>query len=565
MSSPIDINELRNDKGDTKGINVQSDSIIDPNVTNKRDLGNGKYEMDPTENGFKEEKIDNGKSDDQKALEMFDKQMEAREQEVQVYNELLEINGGSVTEEQLREALGQQHITEQLKDGEGEVNEESPNNQSQQISKSNTNVDDKSEDDELKKLEDELSNDELNDNETFSPTSLENNKISSNIENINPISENISKSKVVEYIPTKTSNIDEDGISEEDKDLAELDGSISDESDGNSFEEKLKIELNKKVKPISKKLNIESKTVIQKPVNPNHLAEKISARNKRVFTWPLFNSGKPITIQNFNATELNILNNNARNANMTLEVFKTIYNHIVSEKGSSFEAWCKSTSYFDIDHIWMAMYGACFANANYLPYSCDKCHNVTVTTNTNIMDMVKFKDNEAKERFNKIMNMRDNDPSMNSSFAEEIVPVSDDLAIGFVEPNIYTSIVENSMYDREFREKYSDILNIISYISNIYFIDEDGFRPIATKVFHNNDAKTAKAKVIQYAKIIRSLTSDEFSIIMSYVVELSKNSERVSYQMPEITCDHCKELIPAEDQDAANLVFTRHQLVMFGV
>ena len=594
MGSPINIEELKNSQTEK---DTHVDTIVDPNLGRNidgkelRDFGNGMKEFDPAANGIMPEQVDVGKGDDVAALEKFDEQLDEKIREVQEFNDLIDASGGEVSEQEVREHFGQEYVTDVLDDGVGGKFEDDPGNKGE-LEDETPNVktselfEDKEEDEdsEIAELERELedmddsvdvidSNEsiEIEDNNTEDTTTTTASSETITVTgtgatrtvSIDPVVENISKPTVVPFVDRKVSETDENEISQEDKDLAALDGDTDDDDD-DDFETKLKNELQKKLKPVSKKLDLSSATVIQKPVNVSQYAEKMK-QAKRVFTWPLIRSGRPITIQSFNANELNILSNNARNTNMTLEVFRTIYKHIVSGKGESFETWAKSTSYFDVNHIWMAIYGCCFANANYLPFSCPKCNNVTVTTDTPIMDMVKFKNDEVKSKFNEIMNMNANDPAMGNIFAEYRVQISDTLVVGFVEPSIYTSIVENSLYDREFRNKYDDILSIINYISNIYVIDGDNLRPLNTKVYANNEAKTAKARVIQYAKIIRELPSDEYGVIMAHIIEMGSDVEAVSYQMPEITCDHCKEIIPAEDQDASSLVFTRHQLVMFGI
>lgn len=589
----IDINQLK--AGGTSGLDASTDNIVDPNLGKNidgkelQDFGNGLKEFDPAANGFKPEEIDRGEADDQKALRLFDEQLEQRQKEVEEFNDLIEASGGQVSEAEVREAMGQNFVTDMLQDGEGgkfedETNIKAPAPEEEVKNASDIfNEEEKVEDSEIDELEREL--EDMDNQELYSENTTPIKSEPVDQENTTPGAETIPVSKVVnketvEVQPVvaatskattpdptmnvKASEVDEDGKSQEDKDLEALENG-DDSDDSEDFETKLKRELQKKLKPVSKKLDLSSTTIIQRPVNVTHLLERRKQSTRRVFTWPLIDSGRPVTMQSFNANELNTLSNNARNSNMTLEVFRTIYKHIVSAKGESFEQWCKTTSYFDLDHIWMAVYGACFADSNYLPFSCDKCNDVTVTTNTPIMDMVKFKNDEVKEKFNKIMEMKDSDPSMGSVTAEHLVQVSDDIVIGFIKPTLYSSIVENSMYDGKIRDDYSDIVNIISYIGNIYAVDEGGIRPINTKVYPNNEAKTAKARVIQYAKIIRNLTSDEYGIIMAHILELGRVVDDITYQLPETTCDHCKATIPADPQEASSLVFTRHQLVMFGI
>lgn len=567
-NSPINIDALKNGVDPSQG----PDQIVDPNLNknidgkNVRDFGNGLKEFDPAANGFKPEEIDRGEGDDEKALRELDSVLEEKAKEVQIFNDLQDMNNGVVSEEEVREALDQGYITEDLKDGKGGRFEENPN-ASVLLSFNDDSVkkpiinSKSSEDDDL---ENELNEDDTNDYET-EPIKVEESK-PAKTEPVKPIDKSVSNpsSTIVSFEDRKESVIDEDGRSQEDKDLDALDGDTNSSSDSSSdFETKLRAEIKKKINPIKRKFDLNSAEVIRKPASVNNYLARKQKLTKRTFMWPLFRSGRPIQIQSFNASELNILSEQAR-SNTSLDVFKTIYKHIVGPKGQDFEQWAKCTSYFDVNHLWFAIYGACFYGSNYLPFSCDKCHEITVTSDTPLMDMVKFKDDDAKKLFDEIMSMPIDD-NFGSIFAESRIQISDDIVIGLKEPSIYTSMVENSYYDKDFRTKYADIINISSYIADIYLITDEGLEKFDTKQYPNNAVKTAKAKIIQYAKLIRNLSSDEYGILMTAIIEMSKDTESVTYQMPEITCEKCGAIIPADDQDASALVFTRHQLVMFGV
>ena len=560
-NSPIDIDALKSGANNTPG----PDQIVDPNLEKNidgkevRDFGNGLKEFDPAANGFKPEEIDRGMGDDEKALAQLDEVLAEKEKEVQIFNELQEMNNGVVSEEELREALDQGYITKDLKDGNGGKFEENPGKKAPaettpaSVEKPKTS--------EIDDLEAELADDDADE----PAPKVKEQPHHTEIKPQKPIQANVSNpSPIINFDERKESVVDDDGLSQEDKDLAALDSPTPQVDDTEDFETKLKRELRKKLNPITKKFDLSSAEVIRKPASVNNYVNRKQKITKRSFIWPLFNSNRPIQIQSFNATELNVLSGQARNANATLDVFKTIYAHIVSPKGADFEQWAKSTSYYDINHIWFAIYGACFYDSIYLPFTCDKCNDITVTKEVSLMEMVKFENDEAKKRFEKIMDMPV-DESFGSVFAESRVQISDDIVVGFKEPSLYTSIVEDSYYDRDFREKYSDIIGLISYISDIYYITDEGqLEVFETKKFPNNAVKTAKAKVIQYAKLLRSLTSDEYGLVMSTIIEMSRHTDMVSYQMPEITCEKCGAIIPAETQDASALVFTRHQLVMYG-
>ena len=160
------------------------------------------------------------------------------------------------------------------------------------------------------------------------------------------------------------------------------------------------------------------------------------------------------------------------------------------------------------------------------------------------------------------------DPKMGNVFAEYRVQISDTIVAGFREPSIYDAVIAPNMFDTEFKNKYNDIIGICAYISNIYVLEETpqgiALRPIAVKTFINNELKTAKARIIQYAKIIRSLNSDQYNIIMGHINAITVEPA-VTYGLPSISCDHCGKEIPEERNAAADLVFMRHRLAILGV
>ena len=98
MGNTIDISQLKSganpptpDKNEGKNIDGQD----------LRDFGGGLKEFDPTANGFEPEKVEFSKSDKDKALEACDAMFDRMDAEVAAYNDLLEMNGGVVTEEEL--------------------------------------------------------------------------------------------------------------------------------------------------------------------------------------------------------------------------------------------------------------------------------------------------------------------------------------------------------------------------------------------------------------------------------------------------------------------------------
>lgn len=556
-NNTIDISQLKSGNVDAPAKNIDGHE--------QRDFGNGMKEFDPAANGFKKEEKQLKPNDKDRALMEFDKQMESRREEVEQFNELIDQYGGQISEEELREELNQQHITEILHDGSGDKFEDKNTKVVEMAApaKENVSVQQSSELDELERELDDDMADERIAVLAHKPETVEAAKPTIAAQTI----QEELKPEPPKYIPvpdkTKERNIPE--LSDEDKDLAALEGDV--EAPTEDFDAKLKAELSKKMKPVTKKFDLSAVAVSNKPITVSNATNKVVRMDKKIFTWALPRSKRPVSVKAFTATELNVLQSYVENRSRSRDVFKTIWDHIIGNKGDSFDTWAKCTSYFDVDHLWFAIYGACFNGANYLPYTCPKCNEVTVANDIPLETMCKSDKPGAKEEIEKLRHIAD-DPDFGNVFAGYRVQVSDQFVFEFKEPSIYDTVIVPTMFDAEFSRKYSDIIGVCAYISNIYCIDMEGdspvLRPIAVKEFINNETKTQKAKVIQYAKIIRTLESDQYSVIMGHVNAMNE-SDSVYYCLPAVSCDHCKQEIEEERSAAADLVFMRHRLAILGV
>lgn len=556
-NNTIDISQLKSGNVDAPAKNIDGHE--------QRDFGNGMKEFDPAANGFKKEEKQLKPNDKDRALMEFDKQMKSRREEVEQFNELIDQYGGQISEEELREELNQQHITEILHDGSGDKFEDKNTKVVEMAAPAKENVP-VQQSSELDELERELDDDMADEHIAVPAHKPETAEAAKPTIAAQTIQEEL-KPEPPKYIPvpdkTKERNIPE--LSDEDKDLAALEGDV--EAPTEDFDAKLKAELSKKMKPVTKKFDLSAVAVSNKPITVSNATNKVVRMDKKIFTWALPRSKRPVSVKAFTATELNVLQSYVENRSRSRDVFKTIWDHIIGNKGDSFDTWAKCTSYFDVDHLWFAIYGACFNGANYLPYTCPKCNEVTVANDIPLETMCKSDKPGAKEEIEKLRHIAD-DPDFGNVFAGYRVQVSDQFVFEFKEPSIYDTVIVPTMFDAEFSRKYSDIIGVCAYISNIYCIDMEGdspvLRPIAVKEFINNETKTQKAKVIQYAKIIRTLESDQYSVIMGHVNAMNE-SDSVYYCLPAVSCDHCKQEIEEERSAAADLVFMRHRLAILGV
>lgn len=349
----------------------------------------------------------------------------------------------------------------------------------------------------------------------------------------------------------------------------DLDSDVDEDEDSDKRLEELKAEITAKLKPKAASLNLSGFTVANKATVSNKILEiKTASAGK----WVLPNTGICIQVREISGQKLEYMRGNETQSTMEMRNrLKTIYDHIISPKPSTFEAWTKSIAYDDYDHLFMPVYLAAFDGVNYMPVTCviekgkiakknTGCGKMFITDSIDIMKSVKFKDDDAKKRFwNLYRSDRFNSEGL---YVSEIIPISDSFAIAFKMPSIYDVFLEPASYGREFMEKHDRIIGVMPYIDNIYWIDHANSKlvPIAYKKYDNNAAKTAKSKVLRYSKIFDTFRTDEYSNIQSLIASINKSNDDITYIVPEFTCPECGRTIKSEETSAQALLFTRHRL-----
>lgn len=350
-----------------------------------------------------------------------------------------------------------------------------------------------------------------------------------------------------------------------DKELESLDSEIVTNTTDDSLI-KLKKLMIDRLGPIEEKLDITGFVVANRPISLNNSLTKIAPGI--VKEWALLNTGIPISVSQLGGDEIEEMARNSEGRNILntqKSVFKKIYDHIVSPKPDTLEGWLKVISFYDIKHLYMAIYNATFSELNFIPYNCvdESCGNVFLTENMSIESMCKFNNDESKAKFNEIFNAESTSDG-SSLYISAIEPISSSIAFAIREPSIYNRIFETNITDRSFAEKYSSIIAIMPWISNIYCIDRESrsLRPIAYKNFPDSVEKTAKSKIITYAQVIRqSLDSDQYTKLISLISKYDENKENgLSYVLPGTVCPVCGKAIEETEYDSHELLFTRHRL-----
>lgn len=356
----------------------------------------------------------------------------------------------------------------------------------------------------------------------------------------------------------------------EDDEVFDSEAVNEDEEDDESLQ-RIKDQITEKLKPVSRKLDISSFSVVKKPtMNVRSLdhSEKL-----KVSKWVCYDQKTSFLMKEFLGSELELIRQlsvSARNNNdpqmyqHLIQRYTMIYNHIVSPKPESVEAWLNTVSLYDVDDYFFGIYISAFKDTNFIPVDCgnSKCDNTFITDDIPIMNMVKFPNEDVKKEFTKLYK---SDPISDTKglFASEVIPISDNIAVGFKQRSVFSEI-QKLLLDEAFINQYILTVDLISYIDAIYIIDQANSQliPVGYKEYVGNNTKTLKSKIKKYHTVLSTLTSDEYNTLVSYrsEVERKETEDRPVYIIPEIKCDKCGHVNEESETSAESLVFTRCQL-----
>lgn len=402
-----------------------------------------------------------------------------------------------------------------------------------------------------------------------------------------PVQPEIPTAPIVANIPKAPEPIDvpepEQSISDIDLDDVFGEGSSSELVEASEEEENYELseeeqkeeiaamqqKIRQEIRPITKVIDIGKFKVASKPINASRVLSNLTT-NKAIHTanWYLPNAGRPFTMSELAGPEIEKLNPSAETGLSELmrnrERYGIFYEHIVdNNKPASFEAWAKTIPYDDVSALYYGAYRASFSHgSNLLPYYCtNKRCNHSFMEHKSIDSMIKFSNDEAKERAKTIMAM---DPSgLTLALESKLFQVSDDLCISFHTPSIYNVEFEIPVLPKKFRERYEELMYYISCIETVYQIDHTNnlLVPMATKVEPDNINKTVANKYKAYAAVLQRLTADQYYSIYSYIKDVKENhNDEVTFEYPETECPKCHTKIAAAPTDSMTMLFTRLRL-----
>lgn len=311
-----------------------------------------------------------------------------------------------------------------------------------------------------------------------------------------------------------------------------------------------------------------SKFKILKSTMPASNILSKQAEETPYYTWVLPYTGISVSVSPLSAIEIqNLINTEEgrNNVEAARAQFELIWKHLHPKcNAGSFENWCKKIHYADIDHLYFAVYKACFQNANIIGFQCQntKCDNI-FAEKREIMEMVKFGSDKDKELFDKLYQK---DPSVDCTLEEDLMEVSDKYAIGVGPITLYNILFEINFVDKAMTEKYDTFIGMAATIKSLYRIDEEkqALIPIAFRTDKNDVVKTYKYRIASLYKIFNTLSDIDLNDISDRIGEYADKyaeSINISYQMPAATCPECGDEIQAAEAPAQQLVFIRHRLV----
>ena len=312
-----------------------------------------------------------------------------------------------------------------------------------------------------------------------------------------------------------------------------------------------------------KKIDISKFSIAKKSMNAQKIMKLAADHNAA--DWVLYSAKRPISVTGLSGPEILKLNpeNSSRNRlNTFKEMYHIIYDHIIDSNKPNFDAWLKQTRFTDLPHLYFAVYMATFGNSNYINQTCPECKKIFIQ-DIKLEDMVAYKDDAIKNEVRDILKMDTNSSLKNDEYPVDLVPISDSYVFGIHSPTLYSVIIETASLSDQFIEKYSDLIDIVSFIDSIYYIDKENQQliPVDTKPDPTNQAKTSARRIKVFYDIIRTLDSEEFYSLRGALSDYEEEANKISYKIPGCKCPNCGKEIPENtDIGPDAMLFTRHRL-----
>ena len=338
-------------------------------------------------------------------------------------------------------------------------------------------------------------------------------------------------------------------------------------------EKNLRSEILKKVINTSNRLNTSSFAVSSKVVSIKDALKRSSKKEERTGSYPMMYAGRPFKATTLKGPEIALLadtddSGSENSVGLTMEQCRIMYEHDANPyKPKTVEAWAKTIPFGDVESIFAALYIASLKGANYVPMMCPKqaCQYSFLSDDIKIEQMIKFKNDDIKKRFEEVSNTALT-PDNTGSYESVICPINDEFAVGLKVPSIYTILYEYASLNAAFVRKYISIVSIMQYIDYIYFINPETnqYQPVGWKIYPGDNAKSFRSKIATYARIIKEFDETEFSILTALInsmINKNRDTKDIEYEIPAGKCSKCGADIEARPIFPREMVFMRQRLV----
>lgn len=331
--------------------------------------------------------------------------------------------------------------------------------------------------------------------------------------------------------------------------------------------------IKKNISPFTNVINLGEYTVSKKPLATSKMLKAISETPAKMANWIFSSTGRPFTMSEFKGSEVEKLVVNDGNSDDGMENIRQqrtacnlFYKHIVdANKPSTFEGWMKTVAYEDFQDNYFGAYRACFSNdTNYVPYTCASCKHTFMDLKP-LRDMVKFDDEETT---NIVTQMIARDTTSSGKIeGSEMFQIANNIVVAVNKQSLYTVLVEIPALPNKLLQNYSEMVGIISHITDIYIVDNEtkDLLPVDTHPVPGDMSKTVKNKYKVYFDIINSLSSDQYDYLNAIVAEfnMTRNNElakKIKYVKPSAVCPKCGKEIGEIETSPSFLLFIRHRL-----
>lgn len=297
---------------------------------------------------------------------------------------------------------------------------------------------------------------------------------------------------------------------------------------------------------------------------PQSVSKFLSLPNTetKMAVWGLYNEGRAIAMTEASGAEIQAAAQVTGNEDVdNARTYSFLHKHVVDKNKGNFEDYISKISIYDISHWAFALYRATYAGANYISYACPHCQHKFLK-DIDVKTMVKFKDDKVKERMKAIINK---DINSKRTYSQKLIAINNRLVLAISIPSIYKMVFEQNVLSAEFRRNHSDLMNILSYVDDIYKIDSETkmLYPVDTKPDADDHDLTVKRRLATFGKILMGLTSDEYSAMEAKVYEYLEpfnNDDGITYVIPEVECPECHGKIEETPMHPLRMLFMRHQL-----